>query len=296
MASIFILSGGTALFLFTEVHMKVDLHIHSTYSDSSRSPEEIAALARERNVSLVSICDHATIEAYGTFPELCRRNGIQCVLGVELGAAWKGESVHMLAYQFDQNNEAMEELIHKQHSEMDCEYIVLNMIRDYPQMSLEDYRHFEYPREKGGWKYLYYAAARGAASTYEEANLTIFSKYAAPNELSDTGECSVQEFCRLVTQAHGVPVLAHPGYLYYRNPDGFLPMLGEMKECGLQGIECYYPSHTKDLTELCVDFCKKNDLRITAGCDCHGEFDPTEGFTIGALEVTLPMLDLKGFF
>ena len=44
----------------------------------------------------------------------------------------------------------------------------------------------------------------------------------------------------------------------------------------------------------CVDFCKKNDLRITGGCDCHGDYDKSEGFTIGALDISLEMLDLKG--
>lgn len=71
--------------------MKVDLHIHSTYSDSSRSLEEIVALAKERNVSLISICDHATIGAYDTFPRICSENNIRCVWGVELGIMWYGE-------------------------------------------------------------------------------------------------------------------------------------------------------------------------------------------------------------
>ncbi len=43
--------------------MKVDLHIHSMYSDSSRSPEEIVALAKKRNVGLISICDQSEIRA-----------------------------------------------------------------------------------------------------------------------------------------------------------------------------------------------------------------------------------------
>ena len=104
----------------------------------------------------------------------------------------------------------------------------------------------------------------------------------------------MQEFCKMVKQAGGVPVLAHPGYLYMRNPDGFVDMLEEMRACGVEGIECYYPSHSKDITDICVGFCKNNDMRITAGCDCHGDFDKSEGFTIGALDVHLPMLDLKG--
>ncbi len=144
--------------------MKVDLHIHSTYSDSSRSPYEIVDLAKKRNVSLISICDHATIEAYDVLPKLCQDNGIKCVLGVELCVLWKNESIHMLAYNFDKNNEGMADLIHKQYKAIECEYIVYNMIKDYPNMSLEEYENFIYPKNKGGWKYLHYAVAKGAAN------------------------------------------------------------------------------------------------------------------------------------
>ena len=274
--------------------MKADLHIHSTYSDSSRSPEEIVVLAKKRKVGLLSICDHATIDAYSVLPEICRDNGMEYVMGVELEVLWEGESLHMLAYNFDKDNEGMKAFIEKQYKAIVCEYIVYNMMQDYPQMSLEEYRHFNYPKEKGGWKYLYYAVAKGAAKAYEEANETIYHRYGTPNYLSDFGECNMTDFCRIVRQAGGVPVLAHPGYLYERNPDGFAAMLNEMRMCGIEGIECYYPSHSKDVTDACVDFCKKNDMRITGGCDCHGEFDKSEGFTIGALDISLSMLDLRG--
>ena len=35
-------------------------------------------------------------------------------------------------------------------------------------------------------------------------------------------------------------------------------------------------------------------MRIIGGCDCHGDFDKSEGFTIGALDIYSSMLDLKG--
>ena len=51
--------------------MKVDLHIHSMYSDSSRSPEEIVALAKKRNVGLLSISfillEHSNLRFYFQF-------------------------------------------------------------------------------------------------------------------------------------------------------------------------------------------------------------------------------------
>ncbi len=129
-----------------DIIMKVDLHIHSMYSDSSRSPEEIVALAKKRNVGLLSICDHATIGAYSVLPEICRDNGMKYVLGVELEILWKGESLHMLAYSFDPNDAKMKTFMDKQYKAIECEYIVFNMMQEYPQMSVEEYRDFAYPK------------------------------------------------------------------------------------------------------------------------------------------------------
>ena len=275
--------------------MRTDLHIHSNYSDSSRSPEEIVSIAKSKNIGIISICDHGTIAAYDRLINACKINGIKCVLGIELSAAWENEDLHVLAYNFDKDNKEIESLIDKNCQDVECEYIVYNMSLDYPQMSLEDYRKFVYPKEKGGWKYLHYAVAKGAAATYEEANMNIFRKYSTPNHLSDFEECSLSDFCPIVKQANGISVLAHPGYLYEKyGADKFAKFLADAKKCGVEGIECYYPSHSRDVTKICVDFCRKNDLRITCGCDCHGDYDKSEGFTVGALDIPLEMLDLKG--
>ena len=70
--------------------MNADLHIHSIFSDSSRSPEEIVQIAREKGVGMVSICDHYTIDSYDPLVASCYNTGIQAVLGVELDANWNG--------------------------------------------------------------------------------------------------------------------------------------------------------------------------------------------------------------
>jgi len=44
-------------------------------------------------------------------PRICSENNIKCVLGVELGVMWDGEEIHMLAYNFDKNNEQLNAFI-----------------------------------------------------------------------------------------------------------------------------------------------------------------------------------------
>jgi len=78
--------------------MKADMHIHSIFSDSSRSPEEIVTIAEKNNISLISICDHATIDAYCRLLRVCEAKIIKCVLGVELSASWNKNSLHMVNF------------------------------------------------------------------------------------------------------------------------------------------------------------------------------------------------------
>lgn len=65
-------------------------------------------------------------------------------------------------------------------------------------------------------------------------------------------------------------------------------MLEAIKEEGIEGIECYYPTHSEALTKTCLEFCEKYDLLITTGSDEHGEFGKetkTLEQTIGCLGI-----------
>jgi predicted metal-dependent phosphoesterase TrpH len=270
-------------------YLFADLHIHSIFSDSTRSPENIAQTAKNRNVSLLSVCDHGTIASYERLAAACGQYGVSYVLGIEMGAVLDGQDYHMLVYSFDPGNREMIDFIRRENekSDRECEAMVVKMCHDYPQLSRPDYLTYNYPKESGGWKYIHYAVERNIFNTYEEAGAVIFPTYYQAGEEA----CSVEDFCNIVKQANGVPVLAHPGN---KSPEQFASVLPDMQERGVEGIECFYPSHSKMTTEFLLNYCHKNNLRITGGSDCHGEYDKSEGFTIGFLKTPLDMLDLRG--
>ena len=45
---------------------------------------------------------------------------------------------------------------------------------------------------------------------------------------------------------------------------------------GLDGVECYYPLHSRDARETCLSLCRRRDLLVSAGSDCHGSFQNTQ--------------------
>jgi len=238
---------------------------------------------------LLSVCDHGTIASYERLAAACKQNGISYVLGIEMGASMHGDTHDILVYSFDKANEKMRELVRRQNaiSEKECEAMIVKMSGDYPQVSLTGYRSYEVPRDAGGWKYLHYAAAKGICKTYAEANQVIFAKYYEAGEET----LPVEEYCGTAKQAGGVPVLAHPGNM---PPERLVSLFRDMQERGVEGVECFYPSHSKATIEACLYYCRRNNLRITCGCDCHGAYDRSPGFTIGSLKIPRDMLDLRG--
>jgi hypothetical protein len=60
---------------------------------------------------------------------------------------------------------------------------------------------------------------------------------------------------------------------------------------GLDGIECYYPTHSDVITDSCLSVCRDRNLLITTGSDCHGDFGYSE---IGELKITMDELKLGG--
>ena len=78
---------------------------------------------------------------------------------------------------------------------------------------------------------------------------------------------------RMIREAEGVPVLAHP--MLYRLPDADLRvLLRTMKEAGLVGIEAIYPTHTEADERYIRKLAQEFDLRISGGSDFHGENKP----------------------
>ena len=52
--------------------------------------------------------------------------------------------------------------------------------------------------------------------------------------------------------------------------------LARLMDEGLDGAECFYPLHSRDVRETCLSLCRRRDLLVSAGSDCHGSFQNTQ--------------------
>ena len=275
--------------------MLADLHMHSYYSDGTMSPREIVEDAKKRNVQLIAITDHNVLDSYTELKEVAEEFGIKVIRGVEIDARFEDIVVHILAYNF-KDNEKLFNLVHKAKKELleTSIELIKRMENDYENISSEDYEAYDYDRRKGGWKGIHYLFDRGITSELFEG-VKYYGQYKCGHEYFDYP--TVEEVIDAVHEANGYVVLAHPCNYYKNNTkEEVLEKLEKFKSIGIDGVECYYPANSEMMTETCIEFCKNNNMIITVGSDSHGDFGAVSKvieFYIGEVKKDSSELNLK---
>ena len=82
-----------------------DLHIHTDFSDSTLSPEEVAACAAERGLSAVAICDHDCVDGIAPCEKSALPLDLEVIAGIELTVEKQDAEVHLLGYFIDWERE-----------------------------------------------------------------------------------------------------------------------------------------------------------------------------------------------
>lgn len=267
----------------------VDLHIHSYYSDGTMSPKEILAEGVEKKLKVIAITDHNMLQGSRELVDLCKNKDIDCISGVELDAVEDGINYHILGYGIGLDNIILNERVGINNQKLEEVNIKLieKMQIDYPTILVEDYQNYSYNHKLGGWKALHYFIHKGLSKSLGDGFL-FYANYNISNTCVNFP--NVKTVCQWIHDAGGHSVLAHPGkVLKYSKAAEFEKQLRYLYNSGLDGIECYYPTHTKHIQDICVQFCKKHELIITSGSDCHGTFEKSK---IGQLCTPIDLVDI----
>lgn len=87
---------------------KIDLHTHSTASDGTFTPSEVAHKAHKTGLSAVALTDHDTINGLAEFKRACGEYGIEGISGVEISAKYEKE-MHIVGLFIDENDTELAE-------------------------------------------------------------------------------------------------------------------------------------------------------------------------------------------
>ena len=97
---------------------KIDLHIHTTASDGTFTPEEVVQEALRAGLAAVAITDHDTAVGYPRAAEEGLRCGVEVVPGIEISTKFRS-AVHILGYYIDTASPALEEVLDWMHRDRD---------------------------------------------------------------------------------------------------------------------------------------------------------------------------------
>ena len=244
---------------------RADLHIHTHFSDSTSSPEEVVEEAHQQNLSCIAITDHDVLEGILPAQEAAKKYALEVLPGIELSTEYNGKDIHMLGYMFDTAHPDLREHIRVSQNarvERMGKMIAKLDALGHPGIQLEEVCALTNSDAVGRPHLAQVMVEKGIVSSLKEA----FDKYIAEGAPACVPKFKITPFdaIKLIRAAGGVAVLAHP---YITKVDELIP---QMVEAGLGGIEVFYPRTVEAERQHYLNLVKKHGLVATGGSDAHG--------------------------
>jgi predicted metal-dependent phosphoesterase TrpH len=256
---------------------EVDLHVHTYFSDGLLSPEEVVKKALGMELKAVSITDHDSVE--GVFPAIRAAEGtaLEIVPGIEISASMKAREVHILGYFIDWKDEDLVKALDVMREKR------IERLRKMVQLlqgkgmdiSAEEVMATSPKGTIGRLQLARVMINKGLAKDMR----TAFDRYIGNGRPCHVGHeyLDYKKAIRMIREAGGVPVLAHPGTM---GDDEDIPLY---VEAGLRGLEAYHTKHWPATANRYAEMASKYDLLITGGSDCHGTWE--ENMLMGTVGV-----------
>jgi predicted metal-dependent phosphoesterase TrpH len=243
----------------------IDLHIHTTASDSLLTPKESVEIAKKCGLCAISITDHDTIDGFAEAKQKADELGIEIISGVELSVTYMGDDFHLLGYLIDHGNPEFLKKINSFREERSIrgEKMVEKLNELGIDLRMETVKAIAGNGSVGRPHLADALVKEEFVHTYDEA-FARYLGYHAPAYVPKKF-LTPKEGIDLIHLVRGVAVLAHPGTS--RSQQAIFDFL----EIGLDGIEAYHSQHDRNTTTHYINLAKKLGLIYTGGSDCHGK-------------------------
>lgn len=250
---------------------RIDLHMHSTVSDGTDTPERLLEQVIAAGISVFSVTDHDAVKSAGIIRRVLSAGGPRFIPGVEFSCKDEKGKYHVLGYGFDPDGASICGIVERSHA--------LRMEKVAARLAfLKTEFGFSFPGEEvahllsldnpgkphiGNLMVKYGFAKTKESAIHDYLNRIHFhDRYVRPEEAISA-----------ILGSGGIPVLAHP---FYGSGEELI-VAQEMEErlrrligYGLRGIEAYYSGFTAKLCGEALTLARRYDLFVTAGSDYHG--------------------------
>ncbi|HQD48875.1 3',5'-nucleoside bisphosphate phosphatase, partial [Ottowia sp.] len=246
-----------------------DLHCHSTTSDGTLTPEELAARAAANGVDLWALTDHDEVGGQQRALEAARAQGIKYLTGVEISVTFADVTVHIVGLGFDHTDPRMAEGLADTRDgrgpravEMGEELAKVGIAGAYEGAL----KYVGNPRLISRTHFARFLVESGVCRDTSE----VFRKYLAegkpgyvPHRWARLGDA-----VKWITQSGGLAVIAHPAR-YKFTPNEEYALFSEFKQHGGQGVEVVTGSHSAAEAVRYADMAREFGLAASRGSDFH---------------------------
>lgn len=270
----------------------IDLHMHSTFSDGTFTPEDLVEEAVGLGLSAIALTDHDNTAGLPRFLAAARGRSIRAVPGVEISADFKPGTMHMLGYFIPHDDPELNRRLAwiREGRDLRNREMLEKLNKLGFALTWDEVKAFAGEDVVGRPHFAKAMLAKGYASNWDE----VFDKYLGKGKAAyaERKRLSALDAVRLIRAAKGVPVLAHPFTLEIPYRD-LRKLATELRDEGLQGVEVYFPEHSAEVQQQYAALAKELGLVATGGTDFHGAMTPDlkMGSGFGGLKVPDDIVD-----
>ena len=242
---------------------KIDLHSHTKFSDGYFTPQELLEKVSEKNISVLAITDHDTVDAIPSAISLGKNLGITIVPGVELSSQDGERDLHILGYFIDIEDEKFKKYLSLFKSERikRAERIIKKLNNLGFEITIEDVLSLSETSVVGRPHIADTLVKLGIVKSFYEA----FQKFLGNNSPAYEKKyyVSPQNVIEIIHDAGGIAIIAHPGAL----PE---ETIGNLIKADIDGFEIYHPAHSSEQMKYYEGITNNYFLYGTGGSDFHG--------------------------
>jgi predicted metal-dependent phosphoesterase TrpH len=277
----------------------LDLHTHSSFSDGSDTPTQLAEKAHDLGISAISLTDHDTTLSHDEMSEACTRLGLELVTGVEVSlrdtqfprvrdGVTKARNVHVLAYflPLDAEHPIQKKLTSLRHDRDSRNHELVTRLQEkgFEDLTLAYLTKMTGNVDSIGRPHF----ARAMIDLHpelvgvqdENTWNRIFTDWLGTEGATYVSKTSmpIEEFVDAANGSGTVFSIAHPlvNYVDEINPasiEATMPrVMASLRERGFAGVEAYYGGTSAGIRALMVKLTRDAGMIPTGGSDYHGTY------------------------
>ena len=245
---------------------EADLHIHTTYSDGTFSPEEAVAIAQKKGLGAIAITDHDSVGGIELARKAARNADFEVIAGTELSSYIGDQGIHVVGLFIDPNDQhLLEHLEFFQDHRLRRGEKIVNRLRQLGiKITMKDVLATSGRGSVGRPHIAKALVTKGVVSSFNEA----FGFYIGNGKPAYVPKYKInpRRAAEIIHAAGGAAILAHPGISARSDSE-----IRSIMKMGLDGIETAHSKHTSQQIVHFTILAKEEGWLVSGGSDSHGD-------------------------